>query len=152
MPKNTLFLVLLTARKKGANIKMNIMYEFITGEKLEIEVNEDIANISIEIERTIYNNNQKESRRHNSIDSMEEAGFQFKDISNDIEVKAEEAETTGEVKSAIKTLLPSQQDLIEKVFYKNMKLVDIAAHEGVTEAAIRNRLNKIYKKLEKILN
>ena len=43
MPKNTLFLVLLTAQKKGANIKMNIMYEFITGEKLEIEVNEDIA-------------------------------------------------------------------------------------------------------------
>lgn len=131
---------------------MNIIYEFVTGEKLEIEVNEYIASISIEIERTIYNNNQKESRRHNSIDSMEEAGFQFKDISNDIEVKAEEAETTGEVKSAIKTLLPSQQDLIEKVFYKNMKLVDIAAHEGVTEAAIRNRLNKIYKKLEKILN
>ena len=77
MPKNTLFLVLLTAQKKGANIKMNIMYEFITGEKLEIEVNEDIANISIEIERTIYNNNQKESTRHNSINSMEEAGFQL---------------------------------------------------------------------------
>ena len=95
---------------------------------------------------------QKESRRHNSINSMEEAGFQFKDINDDIEVKVEEAETTDEVKSAIKTLLKGQQDLIEKVFYKNMKLVDIAAHEGVTEAAIRNRLNKVYKKLKKVLN
>ena len=64
----------------------------------------------------------------------------------------EEAETTDEVKNAIKNLLPSQQDLIEKVFYKNMKLVDIAAQEGVTEAAIRNRLNKIYKKLKKVLS
>ena len=70
----------------------------------------------------------------------------------DIEVKVEEAETTDEVKNAIKNLLPSQQDLIEKVFYKNMKLVDIAAQEGVTEAAIRNRLNKIYKKLKKVLD
>lgn len=131
---------------------MNIKYEFVTGEKLEIEVNEDIAGISIEIERNAYNNNQKESRRHNSIDSMEDAGFQFKDINGDIEVKVEEAETTDEVKNAIKTLLKSQQDLIEKVFYKNMKIVDIAASEGVTEAAIRNRLKKIYRKLKKILN
>ncbi|MFR1377853.1 MAG: RNA polymerase sigma factor [Clostridium neonatale] len=131
---------------------MNITYEFVTGEKLEIEVNEDIASISIEIERKIYNNNQKESRRHNSIDSMEEAGFQFEDINDDIEVKVEEAETTDEIKNAIKTLIPNQQDLIEKIFYKDMKIVDIAAYEGVTEAAIRNRLNKIYKKLKKILN
>jgi len=138
------------AQKKGANIKMNIMYEFVTGEKLEIEVNEDIASVSVEIERNIYNNNQKESRRHNSIDSMEETGFQFEDINYDIEVKVEEVETTDEVKSAIETLLPSQQDLIEKVFYKDMKLVDIAENEGVTEAAIRSRLNKIYKKLKKV--
>ena len=131
---------------------MNIKYEFVTGEKLEIEVNEDIAGISIEIERKTCKSERRETRRHNSIDSMEEAGFQFKDINGDIEVKVEEAETTDEVKSAIKTLLKSQQDLIEKVFYKNMKIVDIAASEGVTEAAIRNRLNKIYRKLKKILN
>lgn len=131
---------------------MNIKYEFVTGEKLEIEVNEDIAGISIEIERKIYKSERRETRRHNSIDSMEEAGVQFKDINGDIEVKVEETETTDEVKSAIKTLLKSQQDLIEKVFYKNMKIVDIAASEGVTEAAIRNRLNKIYRKLKKILN
>lgn len=140
------------AQKKGASVKMNITYEFVTGEKIEIEVNEDIAKVSIEIEKKIYNNNQKESRRHNSIDSMEEAGFQFKDINNSIEVKVEEAEVTDEVKDAIKTLIPNQQDLIEKIFYKDIKIVDIAAYEGVTEAAIRNRLNKIYKKLKKVLN
>ena len=131
---------------------MNITYEFLTGEKLEIEVNEDIANISIEIERKIYNNNQKESRRHNSLERMEDAGFQFVDINHDIQVKVEEEETTDEVKCAIKTLLKGQQDLIEKVFYKNMKLVDIAEEEGVTEAALRNRLNKIYRKLKKNLS
>ena len=131
---------------------MNITYEFITGEKIEIEVNEDIANISIEIEKKIYKSERRETRRHNSIDSMEEEGFQFEDINDDIEVKVEEAETTDEIKNAIKTLIPNQQDLIEKIFYKDIKIVDIAAYEGVTEAAIRNRLNKIYKKLKKVLN
>ncbi|CAH0435471.1 RNA polymerase subunit sigma-70 [Clostridium neonatale] len=131
---------------------MNITYEFVTGEKIEIEVNEDIANISIEIEKKIYKSERRETRRHNSIDSMEEEGFQFEDINDDIEVKVEEAETTDEIKNAIKTLIPNQQDLIEKIFYKDMKIVDIAEYEGVTEAAIRNRLNKIYKKLKKILN
>ena len=131
---------------------MNITYEFVTGEKIEIEVNEDIANISIEIEKKIYKSERRETRKHNSIDSMEEAGFQFEDINDDTEVKVEEAETTDEIKNAIKTLIPNQQDLIEKIFYKDMKIVDIAEYEGVTEAAIRNRLNKIYKKLKKILN
>lgn len=131
---------------------MNITYEFVTGEKIEIEVNEDIANISIEIEKKIYKSERRETRRHNSIDSMEEEGFQFEDINDDIEVKVEEAETTDEIKNAIKTLIPNQQDLIEKIFYKDIKIGDIAEYEGVTEAAIRNRLNKIYKKLKKILN
>ena len=131
---------------------MNITYEFVTGEKIEIEVNEDIANISIEIEKKIYKSERRETRRHNSIDSMEEAGFQFEGVDDDIEIKVEQAETTDEVKNAIKTLIPNQQDLIEKIFYKDMKIVDIAAYEGVTEAAVRNRLNKIYKKLKKILN
>ena len=64
----------------------------------------------------------------------------------------EEAESEDEVHMAVKTLLPDQQELIDKVFYRNIKLVDIAAQEGVSEAAIRNRLKKIYKKLKKILN
>lgn len=131
---------------------MNITYEFITGEKIEIEVSEAFGNVSIDIDRDVYNNNQKEGRRHNSIENMEVIGFQFKDITDEIEVKVEKSETTDEVKNAIKMLLPNQQNLIEKVFYKNMKIIDIAAQEGVTEAAIRNRLNKIYKKLKKVLN
>lgn len=131
---------------------MNITYEFVNGEKLEVEVSEAIGNVCIEIDRDIYNINQKETRRHNSIDIMEEEGFQFKDSTYDLEIKVEEAESEDEVHMAVKTLLPDQQELIDKVFYRNIKLVDIAAQEGVSEAAIRNRLKKIYKKLKKILN
>lgn len=41
------------------------------------------------------------------------------------------------VQAAIKTLQPQQQELIRKKFYDNRTNVDIAAEEGVTEAADR---------------
>lgn len=131
---------------------MKISYEFVTGEIVEIEVPEDITKVSIEIDRDIYNHNRKETRRHNSIDYMEDAGLQFEDNSVDIVVDLEQKEVIDEIEQALDILLSEQKELIEKVFYKNMKIVDIAAASGVTEAAVRNRLKKIYKKLKKVLN
>lgn len=51
------------------------------------------------------------------------------------------------LKAAIQTLQPQQIDLIYKIFYEKRTRVEIAEAEGVTEAAIRNRLQKIYKAL-----
>ena len=130
---------------------MKILYEFVTGETLEIEVPENVEEVVIEIEKTTKNTNRKETRRHNSLDYMSEIGIQFKDNNVEIEEDISEKELTKEVVQAINTLLPEQKLLIKKVFYKNMKIVDIAAEEGVSEAAIRNRLKKIYKKLKKVL-
>ena len=62
---------------------------------------------------------------------------------------AEHEDKLQKLKAAIKTLQPQQQELIKKVFYDGRTNVDIAAEEGVTEAAIRNRLKKIYANLAK---
>lgn len=51
--------------------------------------------------------------------------------------------------SATATLQPQQKALIQKVFYEGHTYVDIAAEEGVSEAAIRNRLKKIFNNLRK---
>lgn len=61
----------------------------------------------------------------------------------------EHEERLEKLKTAIKTLQPQQIALIHKVFYEKRTNVDIAAEEGVTEAAIRNRLKKIYASLRK---
>ena len=58
--------------------------------------------------------------------------------------EAEHEDKLQKLKAAIQTLQPQQISLIQKVFYENRTNVDIAAEEGVTEAAIRNRLKKIY--------
>ena len=131
---------------------MNIKYEFVTGEVVEIEVAEYLGEVSIEIERKDYNLNHKESRRHNSIEVMEEQGKQFKDYRIDILDEIEEAEINDELHKALDKLLPQQKELIEEIFVKEKTIVKVAAEQGVTEAAIRNRLKKIYKKLKTFLN
>lgn len=46
-------------------------------------------------------------------------------------------------------LLPQQKELLKKIYFEKRSNTDIADEEGVTEAAIRNRLKKIHKKLLK---
>ncbi|WP_286945783.1 RNA polymerase sigma factor [Acetobacterium sp. UBA5834] len=61
----------------------------------------------------------------------------------------EHEDRLAKLRSAIETLLPQQKALIQKVFYEGCTYVDIAAEEGVSEAAIRNRLKKIFNNLRK---
>jgi RNA polymerase sigma factor (sigma-70 family) len=51
--------------------------------------------------------------------------------------------------AAMECLLPPQKELFKKVYLDKRTNTDIAAEEGVTEAAIRNRLKKIQGKLKK---
>lgn len=65
-------------------------------------------------------------------------------------IKEEELETKiGNLKTALSTLTEKQRETIDKKFFKDMTNTAIALEEGVSEAAIRNRLTKIYKNLEK---
>ncbi|WP_236901689.1 sigma-70 family RNA polymerase sigma factor [Clostridium tyrobutyricum] len=63
--------------------------------------------------------------------------------------KTEHKEKIDRLRAAIETLKPKQKELIQKVFYEKQTNVSIAAKAGVTEAAIRNRLKKIYDNLRK---
>jgi len=61
----------------------------------------------------------------------------------------EHSDKLDRLKAALTTLTDLQRDTIYKKFYRNMSNVDIAAEEGVSEAAIRNRLKKIFANLAK---
>lgn len=61
----------------------------------------------------------------------------------------EHSDRLDRLKAALTTLTDLQRDTIYKKFYRNMSNVDIAAEEGVSEAAIRNRLKKIFANLAK---
>ena len=53
--------------------------------------------------------------------------------------------------AAIRKLQPQQQALLKKVFWEEMKQIEIARSEGVYWTAIQNRLVRIYARLKKLL-
>ena len=98
-----------------------------------------------EINKPTFNSNQTETRRHCSLDAMQEAGM---DLSNEDDIELPD-EKYAELRAAIAQLKPEQQELLRKVFYEEIKQVDIAKSEGVKKASIESRLYTIYKKIRK---
>ena len=60
-------------------------------------------------------------------------------------------EDYSDLHRAISRLRPKQRDLIKKVFWDDIKQVEAARAEGVSEAAIAQRMVVIYKRLKKFL-
>ena len=129
---------------------MKITYEFVTGEISEVEVDERLGGMLLDLDRQQENNDQKETRRHVSLDGMDYEGELFVSA-EDTEGETERREDMARLYSAMEALSPSQRELVEKVYFEERKITDIAREEGVSEAAIRNRLKKIYSRLKKFL-
>jgi len=131
---------------------MIIRYEFASGNPVEIEVEERIGEVIIEIEKTDFNKNRAETRRHSSMERMEEEEHaQFSDENQDVEKRVEAILQNERLYSAIHQLAPEQQRLVRSVYFEDQSLTEIARSGGVSVAAISNRLNKIQKRLKKIL-
>ena len=153
---------------------MKYEYKF-RNETITIEVNDSDYNVLISLDREEYNLNHKHERRYPL--SLEVAlGSAGEERDNgrlrrkhpktingaicDNPIAADDSDTLGElissqnhqaIRKAIQELLPQQQDLVFKVFYQDRSIISIADEEGVSEAAVRNRLKKIYAKLKKLL-
>lgn len=129
---------------------MKIKYEFVTGEITEIEVEDTLGELLVDFDRQEYNNDHKETRRHTSLDGMEYEGEWFSS-GQDVLGEVLSREDAARLYRAMDRLSAAQRELVLKVYFENRRIVDIAREEGVSEAAIRNRLKKIYRKMEKFL-
>lgn len=129
---------------------MKIKYESVTGEVMEIDVPNAVEEICIEIEESTKKQERKETRRHVSLSVLESKGVQVSEIT-DIEANTIESEKIEQLQKALKMLLPAQQELIFKVFFCEKSIAEIAKEEGVSPKAIRNRLDRIYRKLQEII-
>jgi len=127
-------------------------YEYInaTG-KIEIEVDEQFYDILLALDREEFNSDRKHARRHPlSLEEMEYEGDWLSDgadILSDL-IKSEDSER---LHKALASLTSSQQALLERVYAKNEKIVDIARKMGVSQPAISQRLLTIIKILKRIL-
>ena len=130
---------------------MKITYEFVTGEVSEVEVDEHLGGMLLDLDRQQYNNDQKETRRHFSLDGMDYEGEQFASA-EDTEREAVRREDMARLYSAMEVLSPSQRELVEKVYFEERKITDIAREEGVSKQSVHERVQRALKKLEKNLN
>ena len=130
---------------------MKITYEFVTGEVSGVEVDEHLGGMLLDLDRQQYNNDQKETRRHFSLNGLDYEGDLFASA-EDTERGAEHREDMARLYSAMEALSPSQRELMKKVYFEERKITDIAAEEGVDKSAISHRLERIHKKLKKILD
>lgn len=136
----------ITDAKDGS---MHIKLHQPTGIK-EITITEAEGKEIIELNRIEYNDNHRETRRHVSLEAYDPYGVLVKDDADPLQevVNREEIE---QLHHSISQLKPSQQKLVMKKFWNDMKQVDIAKDDGVTKMAITKRCQTIYRRLKKNL-
>ena len=114
-------------------------------------MDERLGGMLLDLDRQQYNNDQKETRRHFSLDGMDYEGEQFASA-EDTEREAVRREDMARLYSAMEVLSPSQRELVEKVYFEERKITDIAREEGVSKQSVHERVQRALKKLERNLN
>ncbi len=125
---------------------MKIEYKYVTGETVEVEVSEEWSKILIELDREEYNNNQTETRRH---ESYEDEGEWAVDNYSDIDTAMERKELTRKYEKTMGKMTDKQMHVIENVFMESMSKAEYAEKFGISRQAVSERVKCIRKKIKK---
>ena len=128
-----------------------IQYKFNDGTTKEISVTDELYALHLELLQEEKRNYWKETRRHISLDYLMEQGADIADGDGDPLSALIEKTDDEKLKNALSFLSDKQRSLIEKVFYNDMSLREIARQTGVSHQALSQQLATIYKKLKKFL-
>lgn len=136
---------------------MRINYEFLTGERLEIEVDENIGEVIIEMEKMQSRRNRAETRRHNSLEFMQEnrdgnRPMQFADNRADVEQIIIHSDEKERLHRAIQKLDRKDSIIVKKYYFEDKTMVEIGKELGITAMAVSKRLKKIPDKIKKLLD
>lgn len=128
---------------------MLVRYRFVN-ETVEVEVSEEWGKVLTEQDRLEYNNDQKETRRHVSLDMVtQEQGMQFAD-DLDLERFVEEQLDFSELVRSMDALQPQQLTLLRQLL-EGKNAATIARDEGLNKSSVHRRIQRIYAQLKKKL-
>lgn len=128
-----------------------ISYE-VNGTRVEVEVTDEFAALYEQMDEEEKRVNRKETRRHQSLETLVEGGFQIADPDSDIEETLIKQHDIDQLHRALAFLTDDQKWLVEQVFYYGRKQSEIAAELGIDATSIRDRLRAIYKKVKKFFS
>lgn len=140
--------------KKGAAMKIH--YEFVTGEKLEFEVDDSIGDIVIEMEVSQSKKNRAETRRHSSLECLQEQQpwrnpKQFVDEKVDIEQFIIDLDERERLHQAIRKLEYRDSRIVSLYYFENRTMEEIGREMGISAMAVSKRLKKIPDKIKKFM-
>ena len=127
-----------------------IKYEFNDGTTSEIEVSDELYALHLLLLQAEKRNHWRETRRHISLNYLNELGVDFADGGADPLSALIRQEDDERLHKAMTGLSDKQRELVEKVFYENMSLREIAKQTGVSHQALSQQLATIYKKIKKL--
>lgn len=126
---------------------MKIQYKF-ANETTVVEVDEKWGSIIVDLDRQEYNNNQKEKRRHCSLEALDPDGVLLS-TDEDIEEDVVFEESKEKLEKAIESLTETQKAIVNALFFEGMTAVQYAQQCGISPGAIRSEKHRILKKLKK---
>lgn len=135
---------------------MKINYEFVTGEKLEIEVDNNIGETVIEMEISQSRRNRTETRRHNSLESMQEQRpgsnpKKFVDERVDVEQFIIDTDEKERLHQAISKLESKDALIVRKYYFENLTMAETGKELGMSAMAVSKRLKKIPDKIKRLM-
>ena len=115
---------------------MKYKYDFCN-EAVEIDVPEEWVRVLQDLDREEYNNNQKETRRHCSLEVFDPDELPVPSAES-VEDSVLSAMDVDRIRSGIRLLPPRERYLIEQVFLAKRSFADIAREESKNESTIRH--------------
>lgn len=124
---------------------MKIKYQFVTGETVEIEVDEKIGAMYLEMERLEENEARRIRYNERRLDTVNDHGSW-----NEWNYSEEHETFRRRFEIAINSLNDEQKDLVDSLFgVKPMTEKEYGEKVGVSQQAIHKRLETIRKKIRK---
>ena len=126
-----------------------IKYTFSDGTTSEIEVTDELYALHLQLLQEEKRNHWKETRRHISLENLNENGIDFENPTADPFSVLLRSEDEERIHRALSALSDKQKRLVQAVFYEGKSLREIARQAGVSHQALSKQLATVYKKIKK---
>lgn len=120
-----------------------IKYRFADGTTSEIEVTDEFYTLYAEPVQQEKRNHWKETRRHISLDYLNENGIDFESPAADPLSVLLRNEDEERIHKALSALSDKQKRLVQAVFYEGKSLREIARQAGISHQALSKQLATI---------
>ena len=126
-----------------------IKYVFADGTTSEIEVTDEVYALHLQLLQEEKRNHWRETRRHISLDYLNENGIDFASPAADLLSVLIQQEDEKQIHKAIAALSDKQKRLVQAVFYEGKSLREIARQSDISHQALSKQLATVYKKIKK---